>query len=86
MKGKVKFYNEGKHFGFIAGDDGKEYFVHSSGLKDGVSLAENDSVEFDSEQGDRGLKAVNVRKAGAADEDTEAVEEGTEETTEEDVE
>ncbi|HIH32521.1 TPA: cold shock domain-containing protein [Candidatus Woesearchaeota archaeon] len=86
MKGKVKFYNEGKHFGFIAGDDGKEYFVHSSGLKEGTSLAENDAVEFDSEQGDRGLKAVNVRKAGAAEGSTESVEESSEDTTEEDTE
>lgn len=61
MKGTVKFFNVGKHFGFIAGEDGKEYFVHSSSLKDGASIAENDSVEFDVEQGDRGLKAVNVR-------------------------
>ena len=63
MKGTVKFFNEGKHFGFIAGDDGSEYFVHSSGLKEGVSITEKDSVEFDTEKGDRGLKAVNVVKA-----------------------
>lgn len=63
MKGSVKFFNAGKHFGFIAGDDGNEYFVHASGLKEGVSIADNDSVEFDSEQGDRGLKAINVTKA-----------------------
>lgn len=60
MKGNVKFFNVGKHFGFIAGEDGKEYFVHVSGLKDGVSIRDNDSVEFDSETGDRGLKAINV--------------------------
>jgi CspA family cold shock protein len=65
MNGKVKFFNEGKHFGFIAGSDGKEYFVHASSLKEGVSITENDEVEFDTEQGDRGLKAVNVTKAGA---------------------
>ena len=62
MKGTVKFFNTQKHFGFIAGEDGKEYFVHASALKDGASIAENDSVEFDTEQGDRGLKAVNVVK------------------------
>ena len=69
MKGTVKFFNQGKHFGFIAGDDGKEYFVHSSGLKEGVSIRDNDSVEFDSEQGDRGLKAVNVGLASKAEAD-----------------
>lgn len=60
MKGKVKFFNVAKGFGFIAGDDGKEYFVHKTGLKEGVNLQENDSVTFDIEQGDKGPKAVNV--------------------------
>lgn len=63
MKGSVKFFNTEKRFGFIAGEDGKEYFVHQTGLKDGISIGENDSVEFDTEQGDKGLKAVNVTKA-----------------------
>ena len=63
MEGKVKFFNEGKGFGFIAADDGKEYFVHISGLKEGLSLAEGDDVTFDVEEGDRGPKAVNVDKA-----------------------
>jgi len=62
MKGKVKFYNEGKKFGFIAGEDGKEYFVHSSGLNAGGSVREGDSVTFDVEQGDKGPKASNVSK------------------------
>ena len=60
MKGKVKFFNEMKGFGFIAGEDGEEYFVHQTGLKEGVTLHENDSVVFDVEQGERGPKAVNV--------------------------
>jgi len=60
MKGKVKFFNEAKEFGFIAGEDGKEYFVHKTGLKKGVTLNEDDSVTFDVEEGDRGPKAVNV--------------------------
>lgn len=63
MKGTVKFFNEMKGFGFIAGEDGKEYFVHKSGLEEGVSLRENDAVEFDVEQGDKGPKAVHVKKA-----------------------
>ncbi|MBL7056198.1 cold shock domain-containing protein [Candidatus Woesearchaeota archaeon] len=60
MKGTVKFFNEGKGFGFIAGEDGKEYFVHMSGLGEGTRLNENDSVEFDVEEGERGPKASNV--------------------------
>jgi CspA family cold shock protein len=62
MKGKVKFFNDGKGFGFISAEDGKEYFVHITGIKDGAVLTENDDVEFDVEQGDRGPKAVNVVK------------------------
>ena len=63
MNGNVKFFNEMKGFGFISGEDGKEYFVHSSGLKAGASIRENDAVTFDVEQGDKGPKAVNVAKA-----------------------
>ena len=63
MEGTVKFFNTMKRFGFIAGDDGTEYFVHESGLNEGVSIQENDKVTFDVEQGDRGPKAVNVSLA-----------------------
>jgi CspA family cold shock protein len=62
MKGKIKFFNESKKFGFIAGEDGKEYFVHASGLNPGVSVREGDSVSFDVEEGDRGPKALKVSK------------------------
>lgn len=62
MKGTVKFFNHNKGYGFIASDDGNEYFVHQTGLKEGVSIDENDAVEFEVEQGDRGPKAVNVSK------------------------
>jgi len=65
MKGTVKFFNRMKGFGFIAGEDGKEYFVHQTGLAEGVTITENDSVTFDVEEGDRGPKAVNVKKAAA---------------------
>ena len=62
MNGKVKFFNQTKGFGFIIADDGKEYFVHSTGLKEGTSLKEGDSVTFEIEQGDKGPKAVKVSK------------------------
>ena len=62
MKGTVKFFNRSKGFGFIAAEDGTEYFVHETGLNDGVSIDENDNVEFEVEQGDRGPKAVKVSK------------------------
>ncbi|MEK6845442.1 MAG: cold shock domain-containing protein [Nanoarchaeota archaeon] len=62
MKGTVKFFNEMKGFGFIVGEDGKEVFVHKSSLGEGVTLHENDVVTYDVEQGDKGPKAVNVKK------------------------
>lgn len=61
-KGTVKFFNESKGFGFIKDEKTqKEYFVHSSGLKD--NIRENDEVTFDLETGKKGLNAVNVRLA-----------------------
>ncbi len=61
-KGTVKFYNETKGFGFIKdSESSKEYFVHSTGLKD--NIGENDEVTFDLEEGKKGLNAVNVKLA-----------------------
>ena len=59
-KGTVKFFNNAKGFGFIneEGAD-KEHFVHVSGLIDEVR--EGDQVEFDLEQGKKGLNAVNIK-------------------------
>ncbi len=62
MDGKVKFFNVSKGFGFIAGDDGKEYFVHKSGLAEETELNENDEVTFEVVEGDRGPKADKVAK------------------------
>jgi CspA family cold shock protein len=61
-KGTVKFFNESKGFGFIKEENTqKDYFVHSSGLKD--VIRENDEVIFDLEMGKKGLNAVNVKLA-----------------------
>ena len=68
MKGTVKFFNREKGFGFIAGEDGKEYFVHKSGLNEGVNLNDNDPVEFEVGSGERGPKAINVGKADSSSE------------------
>jgi len=65
MNGKVKFFNASKGFGFVIGDDGKDYFVHKSGLNPGVVLKDNDQVSFDVEQGDRGSRAVHVSKVAS---------------------
>lgn len=58
-KGTVKFFNETKGFGFIKEEDGTELFVHVSGLKE--DIRENDIVEYETQQGKKGLNAINVR-------------------------
>ena len=59
-KGTVKFFNESKGFGFITEEGNNvEHFVHVSGLID--EIRENDEVEFDLQDGKKGLNAVNVR-------------------------
>jgi CspA family cold shock protein len=60
MKGKVKFFNASKGYGFISDlDSGKEYFVHVSNLIDEVR--DNDLVEYELKDGKKGLNAVNVK-------------------------
>ena len=62
FKGKVKFFNESRGFGFIQDKESeKEYFVHSSGLSE--IIRENDEVTFELKEGRRGLNAVNVKIA-----------------------
>ena len=61
-KGTVKFFNESKGFGFIIDDESKtEYFVHVTGLIDEIN--EGDAVEFELQEGRKGLNAVDVKKA-----------------------
>lgn len=58
--GTVKFFNEQKGFGFIIEEgSGKEHFVHFSGLID--EIREGDNVEFDLQEGRKGMNAVNVK-------------------------
>ena len=62
MKGTVKWYNYRKGYGFIQSDDSKEVFVHRTALPLGLTIDENDAVEFEIEESDRGLQATNVKK------------------------
>ncbi len=64
MRGKVKWFNNQKGFGFITPEDGgKDVFVHHTSIKmEGYkTLAEKQDVEYDLEQSDKGPRAVNVR-------------------------
>jgi cold shock protein len=62
--GTVKWFNESKGFGFITSEDGSDVFVHYSSIQSNgfKSLAEGDRVSFDTENGPKGPKAVNVVK------------------------
>jgi CspA family cold shock protein len=63
-KGKVKWFNDAKGFGFIARDNGPDVFVHFSAIQsEGFrTLAENQEVEFEVVQGAKGPQAQNVTK------------------------
>ena len=63
MKGKVKWYNARKGFGFIEGEDGKDIFVHRTSIPAETFLQEGDAVEYETEEGEKGVKAINVKKA-----------------------
>lgn len=60
--GKVKWYNDTKGFGFIETEEGKDLFVHRTALTSPFAgLNEGQEVEFDIEEGQKGLMAVNVK-------------------------
>lgn len=63
-EGTVKWFNDTKGFGFISNEDGSEAFVHHTSIQGNgfKSLAEGDRVSFDTEEGPKGPKAINVVK------------------------
>ncbi|KJS20554.1 MAG: cold-shock protein [Clostridiaceae bacterium BRH_c20a] len=62
MRGKVKWFNAEKGYGFIESDDGKDVFVHFSAIQsEGFkTLEEGQAVEFEVTEGNRGAQAANV--------------------------
>ena len=61
-KGKVKFFNESKGFGFIIEEtSGEDYFVHASDLIDTDTINTDEEVTFEIEETNRGFKATNVK-------------------------
>lgn len=62
MEGTVKFFNESKGYGFITNDDtGKDIFVHATSIAGGDALNQGDKVEYNEEEGRKGIIAANVR-------------------------
>jgi CspA family cold shock protein len=64
-KGKVKWFNDAKGYGFIEQETGEDVFVHFSSIEmDGFkTLAEGQDVEFEVTSGEKGLHATNVHRA-----------------------
>ncbi len=94
MEGTVKWFNRDKGYGFIQGEDGKDYFVHHSAMTRGTFVRENDRVSFEPAETDKGIQAQNVtllqkgseiagpKEADATEETPEESEEEPEENTE----
>lgn len=63
-KGIVKWFNDSKGYGFITPEEGKDLFVHFSGIKPAENgfktLSEGNEVEFDVTEGPKGFQAINV--------------------------
>ena len=96
MEGTVKWYNRKKGYGFIQAEDGKEYFVHGTALKETRFLRDNDKVSFEGVEAEKGLQAQNVEilqkgseMAGASEsapaDEPESEDFGTEEDSAEEV-
>ncbi len=64
LKGRVKWFNDSKGYGFIEQSDGEDVFVHFSAITmEGFkTLTEGEEVDFEVRQTDKGLQATNVQR------------------------
>ena len=60
ISGTVKSWNPSQGWGFIEGDDGEDYFLHTTNVRQGQTICVNCRVKFDISQGQRGPEAENV--------------------------
>lgn len=83
MEGKIKWYKREKGYGFIVGEDGKDYFMHHSGLpEDQQDVRENDEIKvsFEVKEGRDGrLQASDIKFGGSSEGSEEATKEASEE-------
>jgi cold shock protein len=61
MKGTIKWYRKEKGYGFISGDDNKEYFMHYTSLPQDIDNVDGKTVEFEIKNTDRGTQAVDIK-------------------------
>tara|TARA_Y100001963_G_scaffold157801_1_gene255133 strand:+ start:1034 stop:1387 length:354 start_codon:yes stop_codon:yes gene_type:complete len=60
MRGEVKFFLTAQNYGYITGEDGKDYFVHANHILDSGTLNQGEKVLFDEGRNNKGVCAVNI--------------------------
>jgi CspA family cold shock protein len=73
VQGRVKWFNDSKGYGFIEVEGAEDVFVHHTAIEgEGFkTLAEGEMVEFEIAQGEKGPQAVNVKRGGVTEDETE---------------
>ena len=61
MKGKLKWFNQEKGYGFIEGEDGEDYFLYRSEVPTDTELVDEQELTFEEKETDRGKQATNIQ-------------------------